>query len=83
MQHFVSIYRKIKQKNNFLDVSKNPMTGWRENVSFKHPRNSETLSGLNPNLCSLFQLNQARDASKDDAVFRAYQYDVIVVFQVV
>tara|TARA_A100001015_G_scaffold145200_1_gene161007 strand:- start:311 stop:448 length:138 start_codon:yes stop_codon:yes gene_type:complete len=32
-------------------------------------------------MCSLFQLNQARDASKDDAVFWAYQYDVIVVFQ--
>ena len=57
------------------------MTCWCENVSFKHPRNSETLSCLNSNLCSLFQLNQARDASKDDAVFWAYQYDVIVVFQ--
>ncbi len=57
------------------------MTGWRENVTLKHPRNSETLSCLNSNMCSLFQLNQARDASKDDAVFWAYQYDVIVVFQ--
>lgn len=68
---------------DILDKSNNPMTDWGENVELKHTRNAETLSGLNPNLCSLFKLNQTCDASKQNAEFRSYVPNVLVVFQTV